>query len=75
MGKHWTEKLYIDEANLFRETLEERKKTTEIEIEGLLNIFHEYKVPKNASILDLACGIGRHSVPLAKKGYKVHLKC
>lgn len=71
MGKHWTEKLYIDEANLFKETLEERKKTTDAEIEGLLTIFHQYKVPKNASILDLACGIGRHSVPLAKKGYKV----
>ncbi len=71
MSKHWTEKIFIDEANLFGETLEERKKTTEVEIEGLLNIFHDYNVPKNASILDLACGIGRHSVPLAKKGYKV----
>jgi len=71
MSKHWTEKLYIDEANLFGERLEELKKTTEAEIEGLLNIFSEYKVPKNASILDLACGIGRHSIPLAKKGFNV----
>ena len=71
MSKHWTEKIFIDEAHLFGETLEERKKTAEVEIEGLLNIFQEYNVPKNASILDLACGIGRHSVLLAKKGYNV----
>ena len=71
MSKHWTEKLFIDEADLFGETLKEKIKTTDTEIEGLLNIFQEYKVPKNASILDLACGIGRHSIPLAKRGYNV----
>ena len=26
---------------------------------------------KDSKILDLSCGIGRHSIPLAKKGYKV----
>ena len=28
-------------------------------------------MPKNSKILDLSCGIGRHSIPLAKRGYKV----
>lgn len=71
MAKHWTEKLFIDEAELFKTTLVERMGRTEAEIDGLLNIFSEYSVPKKAAILDLACGIGRHSVPLAEKGYKV----
>jgi 2-polyprenyl-3-methyl-5-hydroxy-6-metoxy-1,4-benzoquinol methylase len=26
---------------------------------------------KDSKILDLSCGIGRHSIPLAKKGYKI----
>ena len=28
-------------------------------------------MPKDSKILDLSCGIGRHSIPLAKRGYKV----
>lgn len=71
MSKHWTEKMFIDEANIFGDTLKERIKNTEKEIEGLLKIFQKYNVPENGAILDLACGIGRHSVPLAKKGYNV----
>ena len=71
MNKHWTEKVFIDEPNLFGKRLEELKKTTQVEIEGLINIFSKHSVPNNASILDLACGIGRHSIPLSKKGYKV----
>jgi len=63
--------LFIDEAELFETTLLERIGRTEAEIDGLLNIFMEYSVPENGNILDLACGIGRHSVPLAEKGYKV----
>jgi 2-polyprenyl-3-methyl-5-hydroxy-6-metoxy-1,4-benzoquinol methylase len=31
----------------------------------------EFKVPKSARILDVSCGIGRHSIPLAEKGYNV----
>jgi len=44
---------------------------TDKEIEGLLKIFSEHKVPREGVILDLACGIGRHSTLLAEKGYKV----
>ncbi|HEX5976286.1 MAG TPA: class I SAM-dependent methyltransferase, partial [Nitrososphaeraceae archaeon] len=41
------------------------------EVESLCKIFDEYKIPKDSKILDLSCGIGRHSIPLAKRGYKV----
>jgi SAM-dependent methyltransferase len=40
----------------------------EKEVDFILNVL---KIPKNALILDLACGVGRHSIELAKRGYKV----
>ncbi|MDO8536730.1 MAG: class I SAM-dependent methyltransferase [bacterium] len=41
---------------------------TKKEVAKLHKIFRKHKVKK---ILDVACGTGRHSVPLAKLGYKV----
>ena len=71
MEKHWTERFFIEKASLFRARLEEMLEKTDEEIEGLLKIFSEHKIPKGGTILDLACGIGRHSTLLAEKGYKV----
>ena len=71
MVKHWTERLFIDEAKLFETTLIERIERTEEEINGIISIFSNHAIPNNTTILDLACGIGRHSVPLATKGYEV----
>jgi len=33
--------------------------------------FEEFNVPKHVRILDVSCGIGRHSIPLAERGYDV----
>src|SRR3989442_8654897 len=33
--------------------------------------FEEFNVPKHVRILDVSCGIGRHSIPLAERGYNV----
>ncbi|USS41662.1 methyltransferase domain-containing protein [Thermococcus aggregans] len=41
---------------------------TKEEVEFLLN---EFKLPKGAKILDVGCGVGRHSIELAKRGYRV----
>lgn len=41
---------------------------TNLEVQTLNKIFKKYKVK---SVLDIACGIGRHSVGLSKLGYKV----
>ncbi len=35
------------------------------------NLLHRFKFNKNTAFLDLACGTGRHSVYLNKKGFKV----
>lgn len=37
----------------------------------LLELFERNHVPRKAKILDLSCGIGRHSINLAKKGYEL----
>ena len=71
MEKHWTEKMFIDAAHLFGSILDERVERAKVEILGLVKIFSEFHVPSGGLVLDLACGIGRHSVELAEKGYKV----
>jgi SAM-dependent methyltransferase len=69
--QHWAYKLFIEHPELFLPYLEQGKEKAVREVEGLCKIFDEYKMPKDSKILDLSCGIGRHSIPLAKKGYKV----
>lgn len=43
-------------------------KNTEKEIEFIMR---EFRLPKGAKILDVGCGVGRHSIELAKRGYRV----
>jgi len=45
------------------------KERTDKEIDFLDRLFKKHKV---SSVLDIPCGFGRHSIPLAKLGYVVH---
>jgi len=65
----WPHKLFINHGNLFLTLLENKAGSTKLEVDGLVRIFEEFKVPKHSRILDVSCGIGRHSVPLAERGY------
>lgn len=46
------------------EAIEEAKQ----EIEDILNLI---EIKEGGKVLDMPCGVGRHSVPLAEKGYEV----
>jgi 2-polyprenyl-3-methyl-5-hydroxy-6-metoxy-1,4-benzoquinol methylase len=71
MDKHWTERLFIDSAQLYGPMLEERVQQAKDTTPGLVSIFSDFNVLPGALVLDLACGIGRYSVALAEKGYTV----
>jgi SAM-dependent methyltransferase len=48
------------------------KNRNEVEAQGFMdNITHYLNMPENGTILDLACGKGRHSIYLNKLGYQV----
>lgn len=68
---HWTHKLFVENADLYLPFLEQAKDRAHQEVEALCGLFAEYGVPTGGRILDLACGIGRHSVLLSQMGYEV----
>jgi 2-polyprenyl-3-methyl-5-hydroxy-6-metoxy-1,4-benzoquinol methylase len=67
----WPQQLVIKYGNLFLKLLQNKAESTKLEVDGLVRIFEEFKVPKHSRILDVSCGIGRHSIPLAERGYNV----
>jgi SAM-dependent methyltransferase len=67
----WPHQLFIKHGDLFLKLLENKAESTKLEVDGLIRIFEEFKVPKHSRILDVSCGIGRHSIPLAERGYNV----
>lgn len=67
----WPQQLFIKHGNLFLKLLQNRAQSNKLEVEGLVRIFEEFNVSQGSRILDVSCGIGRHSIPLAEKGYNV----
>ena len=67
----WTYNLFVQHPHLFLPILENEKPKGELEATALERIFDEFDVPRRSKILDLSCGIGTHSINLAKKGYQV----
>jgi cyclopropane fatty-acyl-phospholipid synthase-like methyltransferase len=68
---HWAYVLFVKYPHLYLPVLESIKELALKQLEGLDKIFDEFQVRHGQKILDLSCGIGRHSIPLAKKGYQV----
>jgi ubiquinone/menaquinone biosynthesis C-methylase UbiE len=67
----WSQILFIEHPQLFLPLIEKENANTEGEVGGLCSIFSRFGIKKGARILDLSCGIGRHALSLAKKGYNV----
>jgi len=67
---HWTEDLFVNHPELFVKALEERVSIAGDEVDVLLKYLSEEGF-KPRRILDLNCGIGRHSIELGKRGINV----
>jgi len=70
-GGHWTHQLFVEKPYLFLPFLLARKKQGVKEAASIATILKGLGVKRGGRILDLCCGIGRISVPLAKKGFNV----
>jgi len=69
--RHWTEKLFVGHGEIVRREMELQLRKTEGEVGALLRIFSWEEVPSRGRVLDLCCGIGRHSLLLAERDYQV----
>jgi SAM-dependent methyltransferase len=69
--KNWARILFIENPHLFLPELEQQMEHAEEEVVGLCRIFNEMGFNEQSRILDLSCGIGRHAIALAKRGYYV----
>jgi SAM-dependent methyltransferase len=70
-GKDWTRLLFVKHPEVFLPWMESMKAGTPTEIDGLCKIFEKFGIRKGARVLDLASGIGRVSINLAKAGFEV----
>jgi len=68
--RHWTEQLFEDNPKLFLNILRQLNPQARTEIKDILGMLAEQgHQPKR--VLDLNCGIGRHSIELGKCGIEV----
>lgn len=68
---HWTYRLFVEHAELYLPFLEQAKERAPMETDVLAGLFEKVDVSHGGKVLDVACGIGRHSVLLAQRGYRV----
>ncbi|MDA1189738.1 MAG: class I SAM-dependent methyltransferase [Chloroflexi bacterium] len=69
--KHWTQRLFVEHAELYLPFLEKAEERTVGEVDALVTLFERSGVPQGARVLDAACGTGRHAVALAQRGYEI----
>jgi SAM-dependent methyltransferase len=65
----WTNKLFIQRADLFLKLLNQRWPKTEELVNGIVKVLNGYGI-EQGRLLDLSCGNGRISIHMAKRGFK-----
>ena len=68
---HWTEQLFLEHADIFLRIHESAINKAEGQASEVVGILNRGNIKPPARILDAPCGIGRHSVHLARFGYHV----
>ncbi|HEV8594144.1 MAG TPA: class I SAM-dependent methyltransferase [Thermoplasmata archaeon] len=71
VGSDWTEDLFLKQGELFLRLHERGLEQSESEAKAIAALLKRNGLPEAASILDAPCGIGRHSIHLARMGYRV----
>ncbi len=71
MARSWARQLYVKNARIYQPILENGLKKAPLEVQGLVRQFRRFRVPRRGKVLDVSCGIGRHSIYLARRGYTV----
>lgn len=69
--QEWPYEMWVLHADVWLRILDDMLERAEKEVEALVSVFSKHGVPEGGKVLDLCCGIGRHSVYLAVKGYRV----
>lgn len=67
---YWTHRVFVDSDSPYAEVLEVMKPAALPQVLGVHRLLDAHGIPRNGRVLDIACGIGRHIVPLAKIGYR-----
>jgi len=68
---NWSYALFVENPFLYLPFLEDQKKSSKKEVDGIVRLIRENNIVDGCKILDFSCGIGRHSIELAKRGYEV----
>lgn len=68
-SKYWTRTVFVDHADLYATVLRARRAAALPEVRGIRRILDTQGIPRRGRVLDIACGVGRHIVPLARSGY------
>ncbi len=63
--------MFVEHGDLYMPFLETRWERAVQEAAVLDGLFRDGGVPAGGRVLDLACGVGRHSIELARLGYRV----
>jgi len=69
--KHWTHTLSVEHPEVYLPFLEKIDNRAEAETSVLVKLLEEQGHGSGSSLLDAPCGIGRHSLRLARRGFDV----
>ncbi|MCE4600114.1 MAG: methyltransferase domain-containing protein [Desulfurococcales archaeon] len=67
----WISEFFISRGWLFGHVLRARREHGVEEARLIARLLEEHGVPRGSRVIDLGCGSGRISVPLAREGYRV----